>query len=71
MKLRPYHAYKESGLKWLGAIPSHWDMKKLRFVAQSQGGMTPSKANESFWNGSIPRVTPKDMKAPLNPTEGC
>ena len=27
MNLRPYPAYKESGLKWLGAIPAHWDMK--------------------------------------------
>ena len=25
--LKPYAEYKESGQKWLGGIPAHWDLK--------------------------------------------
>lgn len=25
-----YDSYKDSGVKWLGQIPSHWEVKKLR-----------------------------------------
>ncbi|GMU24601.1 MAG: hypothetical protein AMXMBFR13_46750 [Phycisphaerae bacterium] len=60
--LDPNVRLKPSGIDWLGDIPEHWEVKKLRFMAESQGGMTPSKAEESFWNGSVPWVTPKDMK---------
>ena len=26
---KPYSAYKDSGVEWLGAIPSHWDVLRL------------------------------------------
>ena len=25
-----YESYKDSGVKWIGQIPSHWEVKKLR-----------------------------------------
>ena len=31
---RPYPAYKDSGVEWLGEVPEHWDVKRLRFVAK-------------------------------------
>ena len=37
----PRHAkYRDSGLEWLGQVPSHWTVKRLRFVA----GLNPSKS---------------------------
>lgn len=33
MKRKPYPEYKASGGKWLGQIPAHWDMKRLRFAS--------------------------------------
>ena len=27
-----YSEYKDSGVKWLGEIPSHWEMKRWRFL---------------------------------------
>ena len=30
-------------------------------VADMLSGGTPRKSNESYWNGSIPWLTPKDM----------
>ena len=34
----------------------------LSELVVAMGGGTPSKKNEAFWNGSIPWVSPKDMK---------
>ena len=28
--MKRYDSYKDSGVKWLGEIPSHWVMKRLR-----------------------------------------
>ena len=27
---RPYPAYKDSGVEWLGMVPAHWDVRRLR-----------------------------------------
>lgn len=32
-RYRPYPAYKDSGVEWLGDIPAHWDVKRLKYVA--------------------------------------
>jgi type I restriction enzyme S subunit len=32
--LDPDVPMKDSGLEWLGAIPAHWDLKKLKYVVQ-------------------------------------
>ncbi len=32
VKLKPYPAYKDSGLPWLGRIPAHWDLRRLKFL---------------------------------------
>ncbi len=31
--LKSYPAYKPSGVEWLGEIPEHWELKKLKFIA--------------------------------------
>lgn len=42
--------------------PFTWSQRKLRHCGAIVGGMTPSMAVRSYWNGAIPWVTPKDMK---------
>ena len=32
-KLSPYPAYKPSGVEWLGDMPAHWEVRRLRNVA--------------------------------------
>ena len=32
-KCRPYPAYKDSGVEWLGNIPAGWHVKKLKYLA--------------------------------------
>jgi type I restriction enzyme, S subunit len=52
----------EPGVPWLGEIPKDWTLRKLRHCGPIVGGMTPSMADRSLWDGDIPWVTPKDMK---------
>ena len=35
--LRPYPAYKPSGIPWLRHLPSHWEMRKLRNIIAATG----------------------------------
>jgi type I restriction enzyme S subunit len=32
-KWQPYPTYKDSGVEWLGKIPEHWEVKRLKFNA--------------------------------------
>lgn len=60
---KPYPAYKGSGVEWLGQVPAHWQLRRLKHMARFSGGGTPSRDNPDFWNGDIPWVSPKDMKS--------
>lgn len=61
--LNPNAPMKPSGIEWLGDVPVHWSLPKLKSVATFSGGGTPSRDNPAYWNGDIPWVSPKDMKA--------
>ena len=61
--MKTYDKYKSSGIDWIGDIPEHWELKKLKYwINSTLGGGTPSTGNSNFWNGNIPWVSPKDMK---------
>jgi type I restriction enzyme S subunit len=32
--IKPYRAYKDSGVAWLGCVPEHWEVRRLRNVAE-------------------------------------
>jgi type I restriction enzyme S subunit len=35
---RPYPAYKDSGVEWLGEIPAHWEIRPLKYATQFING---------------------------------
>jgi len=43
-------------------LPLGWTWSTLERIGTTLGGGTPSKSEPSFWRGSIPWVSPKDMK---------
>ncbi len=43
-KWKTYPAYKDSGVEWLGEIPEHWEVKRLRFICH----VNPSKTALSY-----------------------
>jgi len=38
--LHPYQAYKDSGVPWLGQLPAHWEVRRLKRIAR----LNPSKS---------------------------
>ncbi|MDP2245705.1 restriction endonuclease subunit S [Pseudomonas sp.] len=42
---KPYSAYKDSGVQWLGRVPEHWQVKRLKFIATVQTGIAKGKDN--------------------------
>ncbi|MED1438187.1 restriction endonuclease subunit S [Aeribacillus composti] len=39
-----------------------WKFAAIKNIFEIKGGGTPSKSNESYWNGTIPWISAKDMK---------
>lgn len=33
-KWKQYHMYKDSDVEWLGEVPEHWEVKRLRFICK-------------------------------------
>lgn len=50
--MKPYPAYKTSGLEWLGEIPAHWEVTKVKRITQLIYGESLSKDNRT--EGTIP-----------------
>jgi type I restriction enzyme, S subunit len=38
---KPYPSYKDSGVEWLGEIPAHWGVRRLKFAAHVEPGQSP------------------------------
>ena len=37
MSFRKYTSHKDSGIEWLGKVPAHWEVKKLKYVCSRSG----------------------------------
>ena len=57
----PYQEYKDSGVDWLGEVPVHWEMRRLKSVVTIRSGATPKTSKLEYWNGTILWVTPADL----------
>jgi type I restriction enzyme S subunit len=41
---KPYPAYKDSGVEWIGSVPEHWSVKRLRHVARFKNSNVDKKS---------------------------
>jgi type I restriction enzyme S subunit len=52
---------KDSGVEWLGEIPEHWEVSRIKWAAMMVSGHTPDKKIDSYWQGGdIPWVSLAD-----------
>ncbi|WP_107666675.1 restriction endonuclease subunit S [Cyanothece sp. BG0011] len=56
-----YDSYKDSGVEWLGDIPSHWEVIKNKYLGTIVNGSTPSSSIPRYWDGDIVWITPNDL----------
>lgn len=45
--MRRYDSYKDCGQQWLGKIPSHWEIKKIKFLASCNDETLPENYDEN------------------------
>ncbi|MCT7524624.1 restriction endonuclease subunit S [Aliarcobacter cryaerophilus] len=64
-RLKRYENYKDSGVEWLGEIPEHWEIQKLKFNSKIETGNSISdsqKGNyENIEDESYPYIATKDI----------
>ncbi len=51
-----YESYKESGVEWIGNIPSGWEVKKLKYIADSFSKGSGITKEDIVINGDTPCV---------------
>ena len=62
--MQTYAKYKDSGVEWLGEIPEHWNMKRLKFLCSI---MTGSKNTEDkVENGIYPFYVRSQIPEQIN-----
>lgn len=59
--MEKYDNYKDSGIEWIGEIPQHWEVKKIKQFTNILTGSTPKSTEETYWNGDINWVTTDDL----------
>ena len=62
MRYPAYPRYTDSGIDWLGRIPEHWELKRIRYIFYFLSGGTPSTENLEYWVGDIPWLSSKEIK---------
>ena len=57
-----YDETNPTSSNWIGDIPSHWSVQRVKHVARLATGHTPSRANDTYWaNCNIPWVALADV----------
>lgn len=60
--INPNARLKPSGIEWLGEIPEHWEVRRLKYLVEDVfGGSTPDSSVSRYWYGDITWVTPEDV----------
>jgi type I restriction enzyme S subunit len=49
--LNPDVPMKDSGVEWLGEVPEHWQVTRLKRLAAVRNGSTPSRERPDYWEG--------------------
>ena len=58
--LDPDVPLKDSGVEWLGEVPEHWEVRRLKQVSRTQGGFAFSA--DSFGNEGVPVVRMNNIR---------
>jgi len=70
-RYKPYPRYKSSGVAWLGDVPAHWEVKRLKFATSLQRKTSAKDTNLPYvgleniesWTGKyIPNAEPENTE---------
>tara|TARA_R110002049_G_scaffold297185_3_gene486006 strand:- start:1776 stop:3131 length:1356 start_codon:yes stop_codon:yes gene_type:complete len=62
-KYAVYPEYKDSGVEWLGNIPTEWELWKLTHAYDEIGsGTTPPSGSDELYGGDVPWITTGELR---------
>ena len=70
MTVPAYQSYRDSGVDWIGWVPSGWAVEPLKASYAIVGGATPKSEVADYWDGGVPWVTPGDLSKLTTPFIG-
>ena len=60
--LNPDVPLKDSGVEWIGQVPEHWSVKKIKYVTSKIGsGITPLGGGSNYIDGGIPLLRSQNI----------
>lgn len=61
--LNPDAPMKDSGVEWLGEVPAHWKLPKIKWFCKTESGGTPNtgKYEEFYLDGEVPWIRTTDL----------
>ena len=59
---RPYPSYKDSGIKWLGTVPAHWQVRAAKWYFRESDDRSDTGSEELLSVSHITGVTPRSDK---------
>lgn len=60
--MKKYDSYKDSGIEWIGEVPSHWEVKRLKdLVTKIGSGVTPSGGASVYQLSGIPLLRSQNI----------
>ncbi len=55
-------AMKDSGIEWIGKIPNHWKVKRIKHCISLIGsGTTPESGNTAYYDGDLNWIQSGDL----------
>lgn len=61
LSISRYPVYKDSGVEWMGEVPKHWAIKRVKEFAIIANGSTPKSSVPENWEGNYAWVTTDDL----------
>lgn len=61
MSFPRYPEYQDSGVAWLGEVPAHWFVGKVKHITSFFTGWTPPTGNAAFYEGENPWANISDL----------
>ena len=63
--MKRYDSYKDSGVEWIGEVPSHWEVCKLKHRYYFQTGATPNTGKKENFNGDLKWANISDLNGSI------
>ena len=53
LSVKKYPVYKDSAIAWLGDVPEHWELSRIKSLTKTKSGTTPKSGTDEYYeNGT-------------------